>query len=128
MPVFLLSICIVAAIVLVVYASIVWIPKLRKDNKIKSKKGGLTLRGQSLEYKILGFLVIEGRKYYRKKKTMDVPRIKVISKFNLMPDDLKSIVSSMEEKNLVTSDIENIAITPFGIEYYISFIKPKWKK
>jgi len=123
MAVFLLSICIVAAIVLVVYASIIWIPKLRKDSKIKSKKGG-----ESLEYKILEFLITEGKKSYRKKKTMNISTIKVIQEFNLMPDYLKSIIRSMEENNLVISDIENIAITPFGIEYYNSFIKPKRKK
>lgn len=123
MAVFLLSLCVVAAIALGVYGSTLLIQKVRKDNKIES-----TLRGKLLEYRVLGFLLIQGRKIYRKNKNMEVPRIKVIQEFNLMPEDLNSIVSSLEENNLVISDIESIAITPFGIEYYNSFIKPKRKK
>lgn len=123
MPVFLLSLCIVATICILVYASIVLIPKLRKDNKIKLNKGGLSGKNN-----LLGFLVIEGKKSYRKKKSMDVLKIRIMEKFNLMPDELKIITIELEKDNLVTSDIENVAITPFGIEYYNSFIKPKRKK
>lgn len=123
MPVFLLSLCIVAAICLLIYGFIVLIPKLRKDNKIESKKGGLNIRDN-----LLAFLVIEGKKSYRKKKNMDVLKIRIMEKFNLMPDELKIITIELEKDNVVTSDIENVAITPFGIEYYNSFIKQKEKK
>ena len=127
MPVFLLSLCAVLFGLLLTWSGWKFIlfldKKAKHDVDINTTYTEIDLRNQ-----ILGFLKVEGKKVYMKNKNMDILKIRLMEKFNLKPKELKDIIITMEGSNLVISDIENVAITPFGIEYYNFFIKPKRKK